>query len=212
VAEGVDFATAISPERAASHTRLGLHSLSDRSRRRLRWPNRRKCSSRDGRSAAARRSLTGPTPAVRRVTMPDQRPFAFGVQKSQATQGSMAMKMSFPIFLAIVGCMGGSYASTVDSPTSTVRVQRAESNAAKEHPATSTAAGRPPLAVTPTRNSKIRRSSRIDARRRPSSMLDQGSGLQKQGIGKVSGERQMEPCERRVCTLQCGFRPEALGA
>jgi hypothetical protein len=64
--------------------------------------------------------------------MPDQRPFAFGVQKSQAAQGSMAMKMSFPIFLAIVGCMGGSYASTVDSPTSTVRVQRAESNAAIE--------------------------------------------------------------------------------
>lgn len=82
----------------------------------------------------------------------------------------------------------------------------------KEHPGISTAAGRPPRAATPTRNSKIRHSSRIDARRRPSSMLDLGSGLQKQGIGKVSGESQMEPCERLIYTLQCGLRPEALGA
>jgi hypothetical protein len=42
------------------------------------------------------------------------------------------MKMSFPIFLLSVGCMGGSYASTVNSITSTVRTQRAESNAAIE--------------------------------------------------------------------------------
>ena len=42
------------------------------------------------------------------------------------------MKMSFPIFLLIVGCVGASYASTVDGPTSAVRVQRAESNAAIE--------------------------------------------------------------------------------
>jgi hypothetical protein len=46
------------------------------------------------------------------------------------------MKMGFPIFLTIVGCISGSYASTVDSPTSVVKVQRAESNAAiKAHDA-----------------------------------------------------------------------------
>src|ERR1700728_192034 len=82
----------------------------------------------------------------------------------------------------------------------------------KEHPVTSTAAARPPLAATPTRNSKIRLSSRTDAHRRPSSKRDQGNGLRKQAIGKVSGESQMEPCERRVCTWQCGFRQEARGA
>lgn len=38
------------------------------------------------------------------------------------------MKMSFPILLA--GCMAGSYASTVASPTSVIRAQRAEPNAA----------------------------------------------------------------------------------
>jgi hypothetical protein len=69
--------------------------------------------------------------------MPDQkRPFAFGVQKLQAAQGGIAMKISFPMFLLIIGCIGGSHASTVDSPTSVVRVQRAESNAAiKAHDA-----------------------------------------------------------------------------
>jgi hypothetical protein len=46
------------------------------------------------------------------------------------------MKISFLFFLLIVDCMGGSYASIVDSPTSVVRVQRAESNAAiKDHDA-----------------------------------------------------------------------------
>jgi hypothetical protein len=42
----------------------------------------------------------------------------------------MMMKISLPILLLIVGCMSGSNASTVDSPTSAVRAQRAESNAA----------------------------------------------------------------------------------
>jgi ketosteroid isomerase-like protein len=42
----------------------------------------------------------------------------------------MAMKMSFPILLVIVGYMGGSHASTVDDSISAVRAQRAESNAA----------------------------------------------------------------------------------
>ena len=42
------------------------------------------------------------------------------------------MTMRFAIFLMIVGCVGGSSASTVDSPSSTVRAQRAESNAAIE--------------------------------------------------------------------------------
>jgi len=46
------------------------------------------------------------------------------------------MKIGFPILLLIAACMGGSYASTVDGPTSVVRVQRAESNAAiKAHDA-----------------------------------------------------------------------------
>jgi hypothetical protein len=54
-----------------------------------------------------------------------------------------------------------------------------------EHPVTSIAAGRPPLAATQTRNSKIRHSSRIDARRRPSSVPSRGSGLQKQGIPRL---------------------------
>jgi Domain of unknown function (DUF4440) len=46
------------------------------------------------------------------------------------------IKISVPILLLIVGCMAGSHASTVDSPTSAVRVQRAESNAAiKAHDA-----------------------------------------------------------------------------
>ena len=56
--------------------------------------------------------------------------------RGDAAQGSMAMKTSFPILLLTVCCMGGSHASTVDSPTSVVRVQRAESNAAiKAHDA-----------------------------------------------------------------------------
>jgi hypothetical protein len=41
----------------------------------------------------------------------------------------MVMKTSFPILLLIAGCIVGSYGSTVDSPISVVRVQRAESNA-----------------------------------------------------------------------------------
>jgi hypothetical protein len=46
------------------------------------------------------------------------------------------MKIRFLLVLLIVDCMGGSYASTVESPTSVVRVQRAESNAAiKTHDA-----------------------------------------------------------------------------
>jgi hypothetical protein len=44
----------------------------------------------------------------------------------------MAMKMSFPILFLIVGSMGGSHASIVDSPFAAVIVQRAESNAAIE--------------------------------------------------------------------------------
>src|SRR6202034_2884559 len=70
-----------------------------------------------------------PTLAVRRVTMPDQKPpFVFRAQSH--AQRSMAMKMSFPILLVIVGCMGGAYASTVDESISLVRAQRSESNAA----------------------------------------------------------------------------------
>jgi hypothetical protein len=69
--------------------------------------------------------------------MPDRKPpFDFRVQESQGAQGSMAMKKSLPIFLLIVGCVGGSYALTANSPALTVRVQRAESNAAiKAHDA-----------------------------------------------------------------------------
>jgi Domain of unknown function (DUF4440) len=44
----------------------------------------------------------------------------------------MAMKISFPFLLLVVGSAGGSYASTVDSPSAAVRGQRAESNAAIE--------------------------------------------------------------------------------
>src|ERR1700730_8067520 len=63
-------------------------------------------------------------------------PFAAVIQRSQAAQGSIAMKIRFLLVLLIVDCMGGSYASTVESPTSVVRVQRAESNAAiKTHDA-----------------------------------------------------------------------------
>jgi uncharacterized protein DUF4440 len=40
------------------------------------------------------------------------------------------MKISFPILLVIAGCIVGAYASAADSPTSVVRVRRAESNAA----------------------------------------------------------------------------------
>jgi hypothetical protein len=48
----------------------------------------------------------------------------------------MAMKMRLLIFLLIVGGLGGSYASTADSPALAVRAQRAESNAAiKAHDA-----------------------------------------------------------------------------
>jgi hypothetical protein len=42
------------------------------------------------------------------------------------------MKMSFPIFLLIVGVIGGSSASTVENAASAVRTRRAESNAAIE--------------------------------------------------------------------------------
>ncbi len=42
------------------------------------------------------------------------------------------MKKSFPIFMVVVGYMGGSFASSVDDPISAVRAQRAESNAAIE--------------------------------------------------------------------------------
>jgi hypothetical protein len=59
-------------------------------------------------------------------------PSAKLIQKPKTAQGSMAMKMSFPILLLIVGSMSGSHASTVDSPSTAVRVQRAESNAAIE--------------------------------------------------------------------------------
>jgi hypothetical protein len=81
----------------------------------------------------------------------------------------------------------------------------------KEHPAPSIAAGKLRLAATPMRNSRIRHSLHIDAHRRPLSPRHLESGLQNRSIGKVSGESQMEPCERRVCTSQCGFRREALG-
>jgi Domain of unknown function (DUF4440) len=48
----------------------------------------------------------------------------------------MAMRKGLLIFPLIVGCVGGSYALTVNSPVLTVRVQRAESNAAiKAHDA-----------------------------------------------------------------------------
>jgi hypothetical protein len=40
------------------------------------------------------------------------------------------MSTRFAIFLLIIGCMGESYASTADTPTSIVRAQRAEYNAA----------------------------------------------------------------------------------
>jgi hypothetical protein len=51
-------------------------------------------------------------------------------------QRSMAMKMRFLLLLSIVDCMGGSHASTMGSPASVVRAQRAESNAAiKAHDA-----------------------------------------------------------------------------
>jgi hypothetical protein len=67
-----------------------------------------------------------------RITMSDHE----GSKKSHIAQESMVMKISFPILLLIAGCMGGSYASTVESPTSVVRAQRAESNAAiKAHDA-----------------------------------------------------------------------------
>jgi hypothetical protein len=46
------------------------------------------------------------------------------------------MKIGFPILLLIAGFIGGSDASTPDSPTSVVRVQREASNAAiKAHDA-----------------------------------------------------------------------------
>jgi hypothetical protein len=49
----------------------------------------------------------------------------------------MVMKISFPILLLTAACMGGSPASAVDNPTSVVRAQRVESNAAiKAHDAT----------------------------------------------------------------------------
>ena len=42
------------------------------------------------------------------------------------------MKSSFPLLLLMAGAAGGSHASTSDSPSAAVRVQRAESNAAIE--------------------------------------------------------------------------------
>jgi len=40
------------------------------------------------------------------------------------------MQMGFPTVLLIIGCMSGSYASTVGNPAAAVGAQRAESNAA----------------------------------------------------------------------------------
>jgi uncharacterized protein (DUF1330 family) len=141
-------------------------------------------------------------------------------------------KFGFPLLLLMVGCIGGSYATAADSPTSVVRMQRAESNAAiKAHDAhrlrklfeddyhgiagTSGAldsGGDAAARSYADEEFKDPTFVTIDAHRRPSSTRHQASALQNQGIGKVSGESRMEPCKKQGCTSQCGFPLEALGA
>ena len=142
------------------------------------------------------------------------------------------MRTCFAIFLLTVGCIGESNGSTAEAPTSIVRAQRAEYNAAIaahdavrcvrsllmtiislwDRRATSIAAEMPQLAATQTRNSKILHSSRTGAPQRPLSLRSPGSGLPKRGVLRASGESLMGQCAERACTLQCGFPTVALGA
>jgi hypothetical protein len=159
-------------------------------------------------------------------------PFIFRIQKPQATQKSIAMKIRFPIFLVIIGCISGSYASTVDSPTLVVRVRRAESNAAiKAHDAVRLrklfdddyhgiqgTSGDLHSGGDATASSyadeEFKDPTFVTYRRTPTSIVNALSGKRVAEAGHWEGiwQSQMEPCERRVCTLQCGFRREALGA
>ena len=122
------------------------------------------------------------------------------------------MKIALPNVLLILGCLGASHAATGDTPTSIVRAQRAEYNAAiAAHDAVrlrtffvddyhlilgrrvmSTAAQMPQLAVTPTRNSRTRHSLPTDVPQRPLSLRHPGSGLRRQGALRASGESLME--------------------
>jgi len=141
------------------------------------------------------------------------------------------MKMSLPIVLAI-GCIGGSNASTVGSPVSAVRMQRAESNAAIEahdavrlrkvfddgyHGIQGTSGDLDSGGEATARSyavEEFKDSTFVRYRRTPTSIVSAQSGKRVAEAGQWEGIwRQSDGTMRKTGVyLPCGFRREAPGA